>query len=312
MAVSEPTTLEELVRTEMRNVISELSMNPSLRQRKGTRGDMAGLTEDGSDGVAVLKERIALLEDVLAKSEADRASMYSKYEQLSRQLSSLNEEKLALIHEFHDTNHGPLAEMSNLLNSAREENTKLRTQLLQATERYEGDVPRMKQRIRELEVENKKMRRQVAHRARDDIVDGVTLADLHYSNERLSAQLAKVQGPPPPPLFDDAKFRECEHAISVLSAEVGNLEGKISRINAAHAKEKHELQSLIEKQYHDFGMERAECDRVVGIMTAKIESLLSENNLMRAQRGYAPREVGSTRFSTPKRYSLMSKGTSPL
>eukprot|EP00331_Platyophrya_macrostoma_P025218 CAMPEP_0176452422 /NCGR_PEP_ID=MMETSP0127-20121128/28530_1 /TAXON_ID=938130 /ORGANISM="Platyophrya macrostoma, Strain WH" /LENGTH=83 /DNA_ID=CAMNT_0017840881 /DNA_START=38 /DNA_END=285 /DNA_ORIENTATION=+ len=81
------------------------------------------------DRLKLLRDRVAVLEDALAKSETDRAATYLKGDQLQRELQSMQEEKLALMHEYHDASHGPVAEATMMLHAAQEDNQRLRHQL---------------------------------------------------------------------------------------------------------------------------------------------------------------------------------------
>jgi predicted nucleic acid-binding Zn-ribbon protein len=278
--------LESMIRAEMANVLSEFAVqgrNPSQQFDPYSHDHRQKETASVAERIQLLRDRIVTLEDVLAKSEADRAAVYMKYEQVNRALSAANEEKLALMHEFHDANHGPVAEATMLLTAARDENDRMRHQLTLLSEKYDTEVPALRAKIREQENEIKKLKK-YAKQHHDDRYESVTLADLHYSNERLSAQLAKLQVSPAP-IFDESKFRECEQSIIALSNEVAALEDQMQRMRTQHSEEKKELLDSLEKQQREFAVERAECDRVIGIMSAKLEGLVSENNLLKMQLG---------------------------
>lgn len=282
--------MHQLIRAEMANVLNEIAHAQNHRGAIGASpldafaGDMAA----HGDRLQLLRDRVSMLEDALAKSEADRAATYLKVEQANRQLQAANEEKLAMIHEYHDAHHGPIAEATMLLNAAQEDSQRLRHQLTLLSEKYDSEVPRLRSLVRDQEMELKRLRKvckqsstQLAARDRSDDRSAVTLADLQYSNERLSAQLAKLQAPPPAPVFDEAKFRELEQAVLSVTSEMSALEQKMARMKTMHEAEKRELLFTLETQQREFAAEREECDKVVQLMAAKLESLLEENNLLR-------------------------------
>lgn len=258
----------------------------------GAGGSGAPAAGDEAGKLQHLRERVAILEDALAKSEADRAAIYARCEQVERALAAANDEKLALLHEYHDASHGSVNDVTAMLQQARADNERLRVSL--------EEVPRLKEANRELEREAKKLRK-LKERALDERAEGVTLSDLHFSNERLSAQLAKLQSPPQAPVFDEGKYRECESAIMAIANDVAQFETRVAHIQQVHALERQQLQDALDRQFHEFSIERAECDRVVGIMSAKLEALVSENTMLKksAAATVAPQGTTPGMYHTP-------------
>ena len=287
-------SVQQLIRQEMGSVMAELARTKQARAngqqssidlipfQSSASGDKDIASAAVGERMQLLRDRITVLEDVLAKSETDRAAVYNKFEQVSRALVSANEEKLALMHEFHDSSHGPVAELTMLLNTAREENDRLRQQLTVISDKYDTEVPTLRNKIREMDAEIRKLRK-LAKSSKEERYESVTLADLHYSNERLSAQLSKVQAPAVISAQDEAKMRECEQAIQALTNETASLEQKMLTMRKAHEAEANELRQALERQYNEFSIERAECDKVVGIMGAKLESVMNENQFLKNQ-----------------------------
>jgi hypothetical protein len=285
-------SIQQLIRQEMGSIMAELTRTKQTRANgqqsvdlipfQTANGDKDVTNAAISERMQLLRDRITVLEDVLAKSETDRAAVYSKFEQVSHALRTANEEKLALMHEFHDSSHGPVAELTMLLNTAREENDRLRQQLTVISDRYDTEVPTLRNKIREMDGEIRKLRK-LSKSAKEERYESVTIADLHYSNERLSAQLSKVQAPAVISAQDEAKMRECEQAIQALTSETAALEQKMVSMRRAHEGEVTELRQALERQYNEFSIERAECDKVVGIMGAKLEALIGENQFLKNQ-----------------------------
>jgi len=238
------------------------------------------------DRLKLLRDRVAVLEDALAKSETDRAATYLKGDQLQRELQSMQEEKLALMHEYHDASHGPVAEATMMLHAAQEDNQRLRHQLTILSEKYDEEVPKLRSVVREQELELKRLRK-LAKSGRDERQDAAAIAELQYTNERISAQLAKLQAPPPPPVFDEVKFKELEQSVLSLTSELTSLEAKMARTKSLHEAEKRELRLTLETQQREFVVEREECDRVVHMMASKLEALLDENQMLRGFPGSA-------------------------
>ena len=287
-------SIHELVRGEMRSVMADLIARPTnVRFQSDTQ-------------LQILRDRIVTLEDTLSKSEADRAAVYLKLDQMQKAFNTAQEEKTSLLHEMHHSKQASAGEWHSMVTAARDETDKLRRQLAHITEKYDADIRPLRDKIQEQDQEIKKLKKAVKAAStaandalvteRDTKMNCVTLADLHYSNERLSAQLAKVQAPPQSPIFDEEKFKECERSIIALTNELSQLEQKMHQMHGEHEKEKVELQTALDRQYRDFSVERAECDRVVGIMAAKLESLISENNLLKVQQ-----KQKTQRPTTPRR-----------
>lgn len=267
------TDVAQLVRLELQQVITE----------QQAHGSVVGRSRDAQ--LNILRDRITTLEDALAKSEADRVASASRVETLQQSVRTLRDEKNVMAQEYKESRQVALQELQVMLTAARDESDRLRSQLTTASTRGEAEVIPLRERLKEQAAEIKKLKkilRSAATSGSESYRDpaAITIADLHYSNERLSAQLAKVQAPP---LFDDTKFRECERAISSLTNELSNVEARMSQMREDHALEKRRLQQTIDALTNDFGMERAECDKIVETMATKLEALLTENNALKGQ-----------------------------
>jgi hypothetical protein len=237
------------------------------------------------DRVQLLKERIATLEDALAKSETDRATTYMKLDNASRELQSAREDRLAMMHEYHDSNHGPVADAVAMLTAAQEDNHRLRHQLTLISERYDDEVPQLRSVVREQQLEIKRLKKTSKSKsaANGKSEAAVTIADLHYSNERLSAQLSKLQAQAAVTargVVDEGKFRELEEAVLSLTNETSALETKMARMKMQHDAEKRELHRALEVTQREFEAERAECDKVVDMMAGKIKALMEQNQIL--------------------------------
>jgi hypothetical protein len=286
--------MHQAIKAEMHNVLSEIAQAQGHRSTIGA-SPLDALTSEAAatDRLRLLKERIAMLEDTLAKSEMDRATTYMKLEKASHELQIAREEKLAMMHEYHDANHGPVADAVAMLTAAQEDNHRLRHQLTLISERYDDEVPQLRSVIREQQLEIKRIKKSAksltssnsANQQQNGRSDAVTIADLHYSNERLSAQLAKLQAAAAASsrgVVDESKFRELEEAVLTLTNETSTLEAKMSRMKLQHEAEKKELHSALEVTQREFEAERAECDKVVDIMANKIKSLMEQNQALQA------------------------------
>ena len=300
--------LRSAVRNEMRQVLDEMSRrgpqpavtNASIPSENRLWGD--GMPSSGGpapasarspqrvggipssapeERIAMMTERITMLEDVLAKSEADRAAVYAKHTAAIEALNAANEEKMSMLHELHDGGRKDAAEFSELLQQSRNENAQLREQIKSMEGSHKEQVASYQKQIEDLEdaIQKLKRRRQAKEQEK---LNGVSLADLHYSNERLSAQLAKLQSPAPAK-EDEARIRSLEAEITSLQHEVELLESRMREMQLVHTQERNRLQETLDRQFHEFSVERMECDRVVGIMSAKLETVLQENNILRTQ-----------------------------
>ena len=267
-----PSGIQETIRSEMSQVLAEMASNTRREEEYSSRRQAVGRPHDE---VQMLKERIGTLEDALAKSEADRSAVYAKHEAAVRALNAANEEKTAILHEYHDNTMGIEA-----MHQHRNEIEALKAQMRTMGEQYEQQMQLLVMKLQEKDQHIKKLKK--ATKSREDKVDGVSLADLHYSNERLSAQLAKLQTPAPA-VYDEHKVAACESAVSTLTTELAALESRMKQQMAQHSAERQNLMERMEANRRDFDIERAECDRVVGMMSAKLEALISENNFLRSQ-----------------------------
>ena len=278
--------MQKLIRAEMAHVLSEIATTEGHRNILGAAAspfDPFHSQDPGADRLTLLKERVVTLEDTLAKSEADRAAAYAKLDQAERALSAAHEEKLALMHEYHDSNHGPVAEATMLLTAAQEDNHRLRHQLTLLSEKYDDDVPGMRQKIREQDAELKKLKKALKTAKDAGQHDAVTLADLHFSNERLSAQLARLQLPSQaPPVFDAKTFQELEDAVLSLTNELAAMDAATQKMKRRHEHETKRLASEVDKAQQELAIERRECDKVVQAMMAKLETLMEEVTVLRA------------------------------
>lgn len=287
--------MHQAIRAEMHNVLSEIANAQGHRNAIGASPLDAMSSEHAAlDRVQLLKDRIVTLEDALAKSETDRAATYLKLDRVSRDLQMAREEKLAMMHEYHDAHHGPVADAVNMLTAAQEDNHRLRHQLTLISERYDDEVPQLRATIREQQLDIKRLKKSAKtstgggganqHLNHSGLRnEAVSIADLHYSNERLSAQLAKLQAQSSASsrgLVEESKFRELEDAVSSLTNEMSSLEAKMARSKLQHEAEKRELQRLLETTQREFEAERGECDKVVNIMAGKISSLMDQNNAL--------------------------------
>lgn len=277
--------MQKLIRAEMAHVLSEIATTEGHRNILGAAAspfDPFHSQDPGADRLTLLKERVVTLEDTLAKSEADRAAAYAKLDQAERALSAAHEEKLALMHEYHDSNHGPVAEATMLLTAAQEDNHRLRHQLTLLSEKYDEDVPGMRQKLREQDAELKKLKKALKTAKDAGQHDAVTLADLHFSNERLSAQLARLQLPNQAPVFDAKTFQELEDAVLSLTNELSAMDASTKKMKRRHDQETKRLQLELEKTQQELAVERRECDKVVQAMMAKLEALMEEVTILRA------------------------------
>lgn len=280
--------MHQTIKAEMYNVLSEIAQAQGHRSTIGASPLDAMTSESAAmDRVQLLKDRIATLEDALAKSETDRATTYMKLDNAARELQHAREEKLAMMHEYHDSNHGPVADAVAMLTAAQEDNHRLRHQLTLISERYDDEVPQLRSVVREQQLEIKRLKKSSSKSASasntNGRADAVTIADLHYSNERLSAQLAKLQAQAAISargVVDEGKFRELEEAVLSLTNETSALETKMSRMKMQHEAEKRELHRALEVTQREFEAERTECDKVVDMMAGKIKSLLEQNNVL--------------------------------
>jgi chromosome segregation ATPase len=277
MSQSNSAQMQDVIRQEMQQVLAEMSSN-SRNVDESRRFGSASIPLAGRppDEVIILRERVAILEDALSKSEADRSAVYAKYQAAVKALDSANAEKSALMHEYHDTTTGMESALAH-----RQEVESLKTQMRAMGDQYEAHIAQLQVAYQEKDAQLKKMKKSV--KSREDKVDGVSLADLHYSNERLSAQLAKLQTSTAQPSVDESKVAACEAAVNSLNAELGALEARLKQQVATHAAETQQLQERLEVTRREYDLERAECDRVVAIMSAKLEALVSENNFLRTQ-----------------------------
>lgn len=279
--------MHQTIKAEMYNVLNEIAQAQGHRSAIGASPLDAMTSEVAAmDRVQLLKERIATLEDALAKSETDRATTYMKLDNASRELQNAREDKLAMMHEYHDSNHGPVADAVAMLTAAQEDNHRLRHQLTLISERYDDEVPQLRSVVREQQLEIKRLKK-ASKSSSSAIANGkseaVTIADLHYSNERLSAQLAKLQAQAAVTargVVDEGKFRELEEAVLSLTNETSALETKMTRMKMQHEAEKRELHRALEVTQREFEAERAECDKVVEMMAGKIKSLIEQNQVL--------------------------------
>lgn len=235
-----------------------------------TGNPAAGMNASPDDRFRALRDRIATLEDVLVKSEADRQAVYERCEAATSALNSLNEEREGLIRALHQaTSTGANAVE---LEAAQREVVSLRQQLSATQERLEDTTRRAEEAEKQAKQLKKEKKRILAE------TDGVSLADLHYSNERLSAQLIELQRQQQRQDTDvkarDAnRIAELDLAVRTLTTELGVVEQRVVATRDAHESEKRRLQDELDRQYRDFAVERAECDAVVHAMGAKMETM---------------------------------------
>jgi chromosome segregation ATPase len=276
--------MHQTIKAEMYNVLNEIAQAQGHRSAIGASPLDAMTSETAAmDRVQLLKERIATLEDALAKSETDRATTYMKLDNASRELQSAREDRLAMMHEYHDSNHGPVADAVAMLTAAQEDNHRLRHQLTLISERYDDEVPQLRSVVREQQLEIKRLKKTSKSSTVNGKSEAVTIADLHYSNERLSAQLSKLQAQAAVTargVVDEGKFRELEEAVLSLTNETSALETKMTRMKMQHDAEKRELHRALEVTQREFEAERAECDKVVDMMAGKIKALMEQNQIL--------------------------------
>ena len=148
--------------------------------------------------------------------------------------------------------------------------------LLDQVERLEHDKQEALARAAETERTVKQLKKEKKRILAE--TDGVSLADLHYSNERLSAQLTQLQRQQQAQegeskAADANRIAELDMAVRTLTNELTAVEHRVASTNSAHDDERRRLQAKLDSQFRDFSVERAECDAVVQAMGAKLEAL---------------------------------------
>uniref|UniRef100_A0A7S1W2C7 Uncharacterized protein n=1 Tax=Neobodo designis TaxID=312471 RepID=A0A7S1W2C7_NEODS len=222
------------------------------------------------DRFRALRDRVATLEDVLIKSEADRAAVYERCDQATQSLRAAHEERAALIHSLHEA--GASSANAVELEAAQREVMALRDHV----ERLEYEKTAATTRAEEAERNVKQLKKEKKRILAE--TDGVSLADLHYSNERLSAQLTQLQRQQQAHegqerAADANRIAELDMAVRTLTNELTAVEQRVATSRAAHDDERRRLQEQLDRQFRDFSVERAECDAVVQAMGSKLEAL---------------------------------------
>jgi hypothetical protein len=230
----------------------------------------AGSTASPDDRFRALRDRIATLEDVLVKSEADRAAVYDRCEKATKAMQASQEERTALIQSLHEagTNSANAIEMEG----AQREVLALRDQMM----RLQDDKVLLQRRLDESERSVKALKREKKQLLAE--TDGVSLADLHYSNERLSAQLVQLQRQQQQQdmgtkAAESARIVELDYAVKSLTQELETVERRVATMTAGHDEERRRLQDQLDRQFREFSVERAECDSVVSALATKVEAL---------------------------------------
>lgn len=249
-------------------------------------GSGAAMPREGAadERYQLLRERIATLEDVLVKSEADRSAVYAQYAAVVEQLEAERAENTAMLHGMHEATHTQPVDTAEV-EALRTEVRALRDDLVASQDQCNMAVARageLEHTVKSLKKEKKKLLAQT---------DGVNLADLHFSNERLSAQLAQLQSAQAQreeQSARNAKLGDVEAALAAITDELTAAERRLAVVQANHEQERQRLHNALDKQFQEFSIERAECDTVVGIMGAKIEALTNEVASLKAQLAVQP------------------------
>lgn len=254
------------------NVTRESKVSFANSARSTSTGSLQG---EVSERLHVLKQRVSVLEDAFAKSELDRNMVYEENQKLKQETQRMMEDRASLLHALHDMDEQRQS-MQPALDAADRKAMSDRIDALEQDKQASGV------RIDELETTIKRLNRERARILRES--DGVSVADLHYSNERLSAQLTKLhQLQSRVTSADDNKVASCESAIFAMSSDVQALEQRLTLMQQQHFAEKQALQHQLDKQFQEFSVERVECEKLVGILGAKLEASLSEGVLLRNQ-----------------------------
>ena len=260
---------------------------PSATRSGAHSGAAAGMAPAMDERARMLHDRVAVLEDVLIKSEADRAAVYERCDAATRALAAAHEERTALIHSLHEAGAQHANAME--LEAAQREVIALRDHVDRLC--AERDVAA--RRAEEAEATAKQLKKEKRRMLAE--TDGVSLADLHYSNERLSAQLTQLQREKQQQdgaarSADAARVLELDMAVRTLTNELAAVEQRVSQAQSAQDEERRRLQDQLDRQFRDFSVERAECDAVVSAMGSKMEAmsfrvdaLLSENASLKSQ-----------------------------
>lgn len=169
---------------------------------------------------------------------------------------------------------------SNFVEDFQDENEWLRRKLRTVTEKFEQQLDDKELCIQKQQHEIRKLQKRIQKECPS--VCGIGLADLQHSNERLSAQLARLEVSAVAH-ENAAKVRECEDAVEQLLRELAAVEDKL-RLQTNHWEgEIQKLRQQISTQQADFNVERLECDRVVHAMSVKLEEMGRENAALRVQ-----------------------------
>jgi hypothetical protein len=237
-------------------------------------------TSEGDGGRQQMRARISFLEDALEKSEADRAAVYELCQRLRAEVGTARDEQAYALHERREAAASPDRAAANEL-------LRLRNDALLLQEQLDGDGNHREAqaiRIAELEGMVKALRKAVGKKEQED----VSLAELHYSNERLSSQLSALQKQQARD-GDAPKLAECEAALAALTDAVGEMEAKMAALRAAHAAEVGALRGNLDAQFGEMSVERAECDRIVSRLGDRVQGLMNENEALRAKATAAAR-----------------------
>ena len=169
---------------------------------------------------------------------------------------------------------------SNFVEDFQDENEWLRRKIRTLSEKYEQQLDDKELQLQKQQHEIRKLQKRIQKECPS--VCGIGLADLHHSNERLSAQLSRLEVSAAAH-ENAAKVKECEDALESLLNELATVENKLRSQTVQWEGETQQLKQQLVSQQAEFNVERLECDRVVHAMSAKLEELGRENSVLRQQ-----------------------------